>query len=141
VTATSPTWGDVRAFLAADGWSELRSAARGGSQTDHVWFEKLLLDGRVLRAEVSHATRKTVSAGRFRAIARHELEVSVPAFWECIRSRKPVNRPVEFEEATYQHPTWVVSVLAGQLHMSAEDIARLGRADAERRVHEHRQHR
>jgi hypothetical protein len=140
MTPTSPTWGDVRDFLAADRWSELPAGVRGGSRSDHAWFEKLLRDGRLLRAKVSHARQKTVSAGRFRAIARHELEVSVPAFSECIRSGRPVERPVEIEEAIYQHPAWVVSVLAGQLHMSDADIATLSREEAERLVHEHWQH-
>ena len=139
MTPTSPTWGDIRAFLAADGWSELPSGARGGSQTDHVWFEKLVADRHVLRTKVSHAKQKTLSAGRFRAIARHELEVSVAEFWECIRSGKPVDRPVEVDEVVYQHPAWVVSVLAGQLHMSDVDIAKLSREAAERLVYEHRQ--
>jgi hypothetical protein len=78
-----------------------------------------------------------VSAGRFRAITRHELEVSVAQFWQCIRSGEPVERPVELEEVSYQQPAWVVSVLAGQLHMSAEAIAKLGREDAETLVREH----
>ncbi|MCW3048718.1 MAG: cytotoxic translational repressor of toxin-antitoxin stability system [Solirubrobacterales bacterium] len=140
MTPTSPTWGDIRDFLAADKWRELPSGERGGSQTDHVWFEKVLDDGRVLRAKVSHAKQKTVSAGRFRAIARHErheLEVSVPEFWECIRSGQPVARPVEVEEVAYQHPTWAVNVLAGQMHMSGEDIAKLSREQAEQLVREH----
>lgn len=140
MTPTSPTWGDIRDFLAADGWRELPSGARGGSQTDHVWFEKVLDDRRVLRAKISHAKQKTVSAGRFRAIARHELEVSVPEFWECIRSGKPVERPVEVEDVAYQHPAWVVDVLSGRLHMSGEDIAKLSREQAEQLVYEHWRH-
>ena len=137
MTPTSPTWGDIRAFLAADGWSELPSGARGGSQSDHLWFEKLLVDRRLLRTKVSHAKQKTISAGRFRAIARHELEVSVAEFWECVRSGRPVNRPVEVENVSYQHPAWVVSVLAGALQMSDAEIVKLSREDAERLVYEH----
>ncbi len=137
MTPTSPTWGDIRDFLAADGWRELASGERGGSQSDHVWFEKLLDDDRLLRAKVSHAKQKTLSAGRFRTIARHELEVSVPEFWECIRSGKPVARPVEVEPLAYQHPTWVAKILSGQLHMSGEDIAKLSREEAEQLVQEY----
>ena len=137
MTPKSPSWGDIRKFLAADQWRELPSASRGGSQTDHIWFEKAFADGRVLRTKISHSLRKTVSAGRFRAICRHELEVSVDEFWACVRSRKPVDRPVPVEELEYQHPAWVVDVLVGKLHMSGEDLAKLGRAEAERLVHEY----
>lgn len=137
MTPTSPSWGDIRDFLAADRWQELPSAARGGSQTDHIWFAKTLPDGRLLQTKVSHSTKKTVSAGRFRAICRHELEVSVNEFWACARSGKPLDRPVPIDEPEYQHPAWVVNVLVGQLHMSGEEVAKLGREEAERLVHEH----
>jgi hypothetical protein len=136
MTPTSPTWGDVREFLAADRWTELPPGARGGSQSDHVWFEKLLPDRRVPRTKVSHARQKTVSAGRFRAIARHELEVAVADFWKCIRSREPVERPADIEPAGSGHPAWVVSVLVSQLHMTGEDIAQLGHQAAESLVRE-----
>ncbi len=101
----------------------------------------MLDDRRALRAKVSHAKPKTVSAGRYRAIARHELEVSVPEFWECIRSGTPVKRAVEVEEVTYKHPAWVVNVLAGQMRMSGEDITLLGREHAEHLVRQHWQQR
>ena len=137
MTPKSPTWGDVRKFLAADKWQQLASSARGGPQTDHIWFQKALPDGRVLQAKISHSNKKTVSAGRFRTIARHELEVSVPEFWECIRTGKPVDRPVPLEEPEYQHPAWVVSVLVGRKHMSEDDVAKLSREEAERLVQDH----
>ncbi len=137
MTPTSPTWGDIREFLAADDWRELPSNERGGSQSDHIFFEKVLEDGRLLRSHVSHSKQKTLSAGRFRAIAREELEVSVPEFWECIRSGKPVARPVAVAEVAYQHPAWVVNVLVGQLHLSGDEVAKLSREEGERLVHEH----
>lgn len=55
----------------------------------------------------------------------------------CIRSGEPVDRPVPVEEVAYQHPAWVVNVLSGQLHMSDEDIAKLGREEAEQLVYKH----
>ena len=137
MTATSPTWGDIRDFLRADDWRELPPGERGGTQSDHIWFEKVLPDGKVLRTKISHAKQMTVSAGRFRAVARHELEVSTEELWECIRRGEPVDRPAPVEEPVYQHPAWIVNVLSGQLHMSDDDIAKLGAQEAERLVHEH----
>ncbi|MGH3083864.1 MAG: hypothetical protein ACRDNP_07335 [Gaiellaceae bacterium] len=36
---------------------------------------------------------------RFSSVLRHQLEVSREQFWECIRTQRPVDRPVEPEEA------------------------------------------
>lgn len=135
MTPTSPTWADIKAFLAADGWRELPSGARGGSSADHIFYEKTLTDGRVLQTHVSHSARKSVSAGRFRAILRHQLEVSKDAFWDAIRTGTPVERPAPLEAPEpFQHPAWVVAVLTGRLHMSGEDIAKLSPDEAQARV-------
>lgn len=135
MTPTSPTWADIKAFLAADGWRELPSGARGGSSADHIFYEKTLTDGRVLQTHVSHSARKSVSAGRFRAILRHQLEVSKDAFWDAIRTGTPVERPAPLEAPEpFQHPAWVVAVLTGRLHMGGEDIAKLSPDEAQARV-------
>jgi hypothetical protein len=133
VTPNSPTWADIKEFLAADGWRELPSAERGGR--DHIFYEKVLPDGRVLQTHVSHAAKKSLSAGRFRDILRYQLEVSKDAFWETVRTGEPVDRPAPVEEPEpFQHPAWVVAVLAGKLHMSGEDIAKLTPEEAQARV-------
>lgn len=137
MTPNSPTWVDIKAFLAVDGWRELPSGARGGRSADHVFYEKALPDGRVLQTHVSHSATKSLSAGRFRDILRHQLAVSKDAFWEAIRTGTPVDRPASVEAPEpYQHPAWVVAVLVGTLHMTGEDIAKLSPDEAQARVHQ-----
>jgi carotenoid cleavage dioxygenase-like enzyme len=85
----------------------------------------------VLQAHVSHSRQKTMSPGRFSSLLRHDLEVSKDQFWACIRTGKPVDRPVVLDApATVEHDAWVVAVLAGELHLSPQEIERLGRDEA-----------
>lgn len=64
-------------------------------------------------------------------------EISRADFWEAIRSGEPVSRPVDTEEATVEHDAWVIAVLVGELHMSAEEIEGLREEEGVRLVHEH----
>lgn len=138
MTPTAPTWGDIADFLAADGWREIKSGERGGTRRRHVFYEKLLDDGRVLQTHLSHSASKTMSPGRFSTILREDLEVSKEEFWNCVWTGKPVERPVPVDEpALVEHDAWVVAVLVGDLHMSAEQIASLSREEARARVHKH----
>ena len=137
MTPIAPTWGDLEAFLRADDWRELPSGERGGSSSDHVFYETILPDGRVLQSHVSHSRQKGMSPGRFASILRVQLEVSKDEFWECIRSGVPVERPAPIErEDEVQHPAWIVAVLATDLHLSGEEIAALSLEEAERLVSE-----
>lgn len=95
VTPNSPTWGDIQAFLAADGWRKLPSAERGGKRAKPIFYEKGLADRPTLETHASHSDDKTVFAGLFGQILRAQLEVSRADFWECIRSGTPVDRPVK----------------------------------------------
>lgn len=138
MTPNAPPWGDVEDFLAADGWRAVQSGERSGSRRRHVFYEKVLDDGRVLQTHVSHSRQKRMSPGRFSALLRHDLEVSKDEFWACVRSGEPVDRPADLDEAvTVEHDAWVAAVLVGELHMLPDDIARLSRKEAEALVHEH----
>jgi hypothetical protein len=138
VTKTSPTWGDVETFLAADTWRRIPASGRGGRRQRHIFFEKELPDGRILQTHISHDRSATISVGRFSAILREQLEVSRADFWEAISSGEPVDRPVEVEKPdVLEHQAWVVAVLAGELHMSAEEIEALGEEEAIALVHAH----
>ena len=137
MTPTAPTWGDVEDFLGADGWRRVEKSVRGGSRSRHVFYEKTLDDGRVLQTHISHSRQKTLSPGRFGSVLRYQLEVSRAQFWECMRTQRPVDRPVELEAAPVEHESWVVAVLVGELHMTAEQIAALSEEEARRLVHEH----
>lgn len=137
MTPSSPTWGEIRRFLSADGWREIPGNERGGSRSRHVFFDKVLDDGRRLETHISHADDKTVSPGRFGEILRTQLEVSRAAFWECIRSGAPTDRPAATEPAPVEHPAWIVRVLAGELHMTAAEISALTAEEAVERVNRH----
>jgi hypothetical protein len=138
VTPNAPTWGDVEDFLAADGWREIPSSERGGSRRRHVFYEKLLADGRVLQTHISHSRGKTMSPGRFSSLLRNDLEVSKDEFWACIRSGTPVDRPVLLDDPrVVEHDAWVVAVLVGELHISLAELGALSREEAEAVVHRH----
>ena len=81
----TPTWAQVERLCRIDGWREIR-------RTGHVHFEKLLADGTLLRTHRSHASRKTMSPGRFKAILRHQLRVSEDEFWRVLDTGEPAER-------------------------------------------------
>jgi hypothetical protein len=73
-----------------------------------------------------------MSPGRFGTLLRHDLEVSKKKFWACIRSGRPVQRPVARDEpAVVEHDAWVIAVLVGELPMSPEELGALSREEAE----------
>jgi hypothetical protein len=137
VTPTSPGWADVEKFLGVDGWRRIAAGERGGRRQAHIFFEKLLPDGRLLQTHISHDRSKKISPGRFATILREQLEVSRADFWEAIRSGEPVARPVETEEAPVEHDARLIAVLVGELHMSAAEIEGLSEGEAVRLVHDH----
>jgi hypothetical protein len=138
LTPLSPSWADIEEFLRADGWRQLAAQERGGKQQSHIFFEKVLSDGRVLQTHSSHSRQKSVSSGRFQTILRFQLEVSRQEFWECIRSGTPVPRPVDLrEDAPVEHEPWVIEVLVRDLHLSAGEIEALSTEEAQDLVHRH----
>lgn len=138
MTPTSPTWGDVEEFLAADGWRRLAGDERGGKRQTQIFFEKVLEDGRALQTHISHDRSSRVSPGRFGAILRGQLEVSREEFWTAIRTGEPVQRPVPLDEEEFvEHDAWVIQVLVGELHMGVEVIAELSEEEAQARVYEY----
>lgn len=126
----TPTWGEVERFCRVDGWQESR-------RTDHVFFEKTLADGTVLRTHRSFASGKTMSAGRFKVILRDQLRVSARDFWHALETGEAVGRPSEPPAADPGLPAYLVRVLKVELHLSEAQIAKLALSEAERLVHEH----
>lgn len=126
----TPTWGEIERFCRIDGWQASR-------RTDHVFFEKTLADGTVLRTHRSFAGSKTMSLGRFKAILRNQLRVSEEDFWRALETGEPVVRPSEPLEAEPGLPAWLVRVLTMELRLSESEIAELTSAEAERLVYEH----
>ncbi len=81
----TPTWAEIERFCWIDGWHEVR-------RSDHVFYEKVLPDGIVLRTHRSFSSRKTMSPGRFKAILRYQLRVTEEQFWQALDTRSPVDR-------------------------------------------------
>jgi hypothetical protein len=99
----TPTWGEVREFLRIDGWEADRD-------TGHDFYVKVLEDGTELSTHVSFADDKTMSPGRFAYICRTQLRITVDAFWEVLRSGRPVPRPSPVEAA----PPTAIPVMAAR---------------------------
>jgi hypothetical protein len=126
----TPTWRQVERFCGIDGWREVRS-------THHVFYEKALADGTVLRTHRSFASKKAMSPGRFKAILRNQLQVSEYDFWNALKTGAPVERPSSPPEAGATLPAYLVRVLERELHMSQKEIAALTEEEAKRLVEEH----
>jgi hypothetical protein len=137
MTPDAPTWGEIEKFLQVDGWTRLPASSRGGSSQDHIFFEKLLDSGELLQTHISHAHAGRPSPGRFASILRHQIKVSRSEFWQALRCGEPIARPVPVEADLVEHEAWVVAVLAGELHMTAEQIAALDIERARRLVLDH----
>ncbi len=137
MTPDAPTWGEIEKFLKIDGWTRLPASSRGGSSQDHIVFEKLLDSGELLQTHISHSRGGRPSSGRFASILRHQIVVSRTDFWQALRSGEPVARPASVEAEQVDHEAWVVAVLAGDLHMTAEEIATLDAEHARRLVLDH----
>ncbi len=138
MTPSAPTWGELEKFLNIDDWTRLAPASRGGSSENHIFFEKVLSDGRVLQTHISHSRRGRPSPGRFAAILREQLEVSRGQFWATLQKGEPVDRPAVLDEPVQvEHEAWVVAILARELHVTPEQIAALSVAEARKRVLEH----
>ena len=137
MTPTSPNWGDIETFLKVDGWRRLAGRERGGRRQSHVFFEKLLGDGRVLQTHISHDRGGTLSPGRFGAVLRDQLEVSKSEFWQAIQTGIAVARPCATDEVeAAELPGWTVRVLSVEMHMSTAEIGELTAEDAKRLVQE-----
>jgi hypothetical protein len=106
----TPTWGEIEQFCRIDGWRESR-------RTNHLFYEKVLADGTVLRTHRSFAAGKTMSPGRFKTILRNQLQVSEDDFWTALETKEPVARPSGPPEVEAL-PAYLVRVLKTELQMS-----------------------
>jgi hypothetical protein len=138
MTPDAPTWGEVEKFLQAVGWPRLPASSRGGLSENHIFFEKLLDSGELVQTHISHSRRGRPSPGRFGLILREQIKVSRAQFWDALRSGEPVARPAPVEaEQQVEHEAWVIAVLAGELHMTVEQIEVLNVEQARQLVQDH----
>ncbi len=125
------SFGEIAEFCRIDGWQKERSTA-------HDIWTKTLPTGELLWTMTSHSASKAMSPGRFKRILRDQLKVTEAAFWATHASGEPVDRPALVEPASpTELPLYLIAVLAGELHMSPGEIARLELDEAERLVHAH----
>ncbi len=137
MTPNAPTWGEIEAFLQADGWVRIPGQSRGGRAEKHIFYEKFLLDRRVLQTHISHSRNGRPSPGRFALILREQLEISRDQFWTALKRGEPAERPATVDAPIQvEHEAWVVAVLVRDLHMSAAEIASLTIEEARARVTE-----
>jgi hypothetical protein len=86
-------------FCKIEGWSEVRDA-RGGKVAHHITYELTVPDGRVLRTRVSRpADSTTYGPSLWKHILADQLEVTVEAFWACVRDKELPDRGTAGVEA------------------------------------------
>lgn len=125
-----PSWDEIEAFAKADDWIPNRD-------TGHAQWMKLLPGGDLLQLPISRGGDKTMSPGRFRQILRDQLKVTREQFWEAIKTGNPVGRPAPVEAPAIEHPTWVMRVLAVDVHLTAEEIGALSPDEAQALVRDY----
>ena len=69
-----PKFRDVKRYCENNGWALIRN-------TDHFYYEKVLLNGTVLRTKVSHALHKEIPSHFWQRILKHQLQVTEDEFW------------------------------------------------------------
>ena len=123
------TFGDLRAYVEQDGWTQERSRARGRSSTgDHWRYSKEWPDGRTLRTKVSHGVRDEIGPSLFGHILRDQLRVDEATFWAVVHGRRApdVAAPV----ASILVPGWLIHRLIVTVGMSEDEVRALSEEDA-----------
>jgi hypothetical protein len=128
----SATWGDLARFFVADRWREVR-------RTGDIRSEKESPDGELLRSKrPSGKTDETIGPDLFREILRLQLRVSVRAFWQCVDSGLPVDRPSRpLPDRGPSLPAWLGAALERELGLRAKDLIGMTEEEARNRLLEH----
>lgn len=72
-----PKFKDLKKYCDKNGWILMRN-------TDHWYYEKVLIDGTVLRTKVSHATHKEIPPRLWQLILTKQLQITNSEFWANI---------------------------------------------------------
>jgi len=136
VSYPAPSRRDHERFCIVEGW-ERRKDARSRSGTDHVRFELVLPDGRMLYTRVSHPVDRTGYGAQFRAhIRRDQLDVTEPEFWSCVRDGQKPNRGAPAAPPAEAIPLGVVQALIQVLHIPEAEVMTMTKGEAVRRLTE-----
>lgn len=116
------TFGDLKAFVEHDGWTEEPNLSRGRPRTgDHSRYRKDLPDGTILRTKVSHSLRDEIGMDLFKHIVRDQLRVTEDRFWDVVRGA--ATEPTEAappEAATT--PGWLVQRLILTVGLREDEV-------------------
>lgn len=72
-----PKFRDLKTYCERNGWVLIRN-------TDHWYYEKVLVDGTVLQTKVSHATHKEIPSNVWQWILKKQLRITEHEFWNSL---------------------------------------------------------
>ena len=123
------TFGDLKAYVERDGWTqEWNRARRRSMMGDHWRYSKEQPDGSTLRTKVSHSVRDEIGPSLFGHILRDQLHVDETAFWAVVHGRTAPDMAAP--AATPLVPGWLVQRLIVTVGMSEDDVRALSAEDA-----------
>lgn len=68
-----PKFGELKRYCDKNGWIMIRD-------TDHWYYEKMLVDGTVLRTKVSHSVSQEIPSRLWDRILKKQLQISEQEF-------------------------------------------------------------
>ncbi|MGH2378811.1 MAG: hypothetical protein ACRDGT_10085 [Candidatus Limnocylindria bacterium] len=126
----TPTWAQIEQLLAIDGgWQATR-------QTKHVFYEKVLSDGRTFNTHVFHARDKTMHPDTFGLISRAQLGVTVEEFWRTLESGKSERSQTPPPPALKRPTLAMFMELRRKLHLTDAELEGVTFEDAKQRLDE-----
>jgi hypothetical protein len=85
---------DHQTFCEVEGWDCVSDGGQRRKGRDHVRYELVLPDGRILRTKISHPINKrdTYGIDLWKRVLRDQLCVTDEQFWDCANNREPPER-------------------------------------------------
>lgn len=138
MTGRQPTRNDHDRFCIAEGWTVVLNA-RGKPVTHHQTDELTLPGGAVLRTRISRpVNRDTYGQAMWRHILAEQLHVTEDEFWACVLDgRLPARGAPAAPDPERSIPASLVHQLINEVGLAEADVAKLTRAEAIARMHEH----
>lgn len=72
-----PKFKDLKKYCDKNGWVMIRNS-------DHWYYEKVLIDGTVLQTKIGHATYKEIPINVWRFILKNQLKITEKEFWNSL---------------------------------------------------------
>ena len=131
-----PDRDDHRRFCEVDGWE--RTADKPGRRVKkHEVWSKRLGDGSLLRTVLSKGSGQ-YGRSLFASILSRQLKASQEQFWAAVESGSPAQRPEDRPTAkpSQTMPLWLHERLKRDLGYTDDQLANMGREEAQRRFDE-----